>query len=161
MTDKVYSDGSSNFGAAIVARSRASTARAAETVVNLPSRPPEPDERTSLSRADDRGAGPKPGDWTSALHLVEEASEAIRIGEERANELESQLEQVMIQAAEEVRRLNAELSASEQRAARAEDRTRAAEARANEAEAWLARLHNAVHSAFGPMQRGARSGSAS
>ena len=100
------------------------------------------------------------GDWSAAIELVQEASEAIRISEERAVELEAQLAQVMAQAAEEMRRLNAEIAGVEQRLARSEERARAAEDRADEAESWLARLHDAVYTAFAPLHRRTASGRA-
>ena len=108
--------------------------------------------------APDRRPPSHVGDWSAAIELVHEASEAIRISEERAAELEAQLGQVMAQAAEEMRRLNAEIAGVEQRLARSEDRARAAEDRADEAEAWLGRLHEAVFTAFAPLHRRAVGG---
>ncbi|WP_020180827.1 hypothetical protein [Methylopila sp. M107] len=145
MTEKAYTDSAAQFSAALHARSRPVPGPRTDIVVSLPTRPPE--------SSDDRQTLAKVGDWSSALELVEEASEAIRISEERANELEVELDHVMNRAAEEMRRLNAELTAAEQKAARSEERLRAAESRASEAEAWLVRLHQAVHDAFSPLQR--------
>lgn len=87
-------------------------------------------------------------DWSSALDLIREASEAIRISEERASELEIQVQQVAAQAAEEIRILESRIASGDQRLQATEERLRAAEARANEAEAWLVRLHDAILTEF-------------
>ncbi len=88
-------------------------------------------------------------EWASAVDLIREASEAIRIGEERASELEAQLAQVVAQADLEIRRLEQEIATGAQNLARSEERARLAEARATEAEEWLVRLHDAAVEAFG------------
>lgn len=93
-------------------------------------------------------------DWSSAIDLIQEASEAIRISEERSSELEAQLNQVTAQAAEEMKRLHGLVASGEQRLARSEERLKAAEARAVEAEAWLVRMHDAVLTAFSSVQTG-------
>ena len=87
-------------------------------------------------------------DWTSALQLIREANEAIRINEERAAELELQLQKLTEEANDEITRLEARIAAGDERLAKSEERVRAAEKRASEAEAWLARLHDAVYEAF-------------
>ena len=88
-------------------------------------------------------------EWASAVDLIREASEAIRVGEERAAELEAQLAQVVAQADLEIRRLEQEVATGVQNLARSEERVRLAEARAAEAEEWLVRLHDAAIEAFG------------
>ncbi|MCJ2072024.1 hypothetical protein MKK75_25020 [Methylobacterium sp. J-030] len=88
-------------------------------------------------------------EWSSAVDLIREASEAIRVGEERASELEAQLAQVVAQADLEIRRLEQEVATGVQNLARSEERVRLAEARASEAEEWLVRLHDAAIEAFG------------
>ncbi len=88
-------------------------------------------------------------EWASAVDLIREASEAIRVGEERAAELEAQLAQVVAQADLEIRRLEQEVATGVQNLARSEERVRLAEARATEAEEWLVRLHDAAIEAFG------------
>lgn len=88
-------------------------------------------------------------EWSSAVDLIREASEAIRVGDERAAELEAQLAQVVAQADLEIRRLEQEVAAGVQNLARSEERVRLAEARAAEAEEWLVRLHDAAIEAFG------------
>ena len=96
------------------------------------------------------GAAPAPArEWASAVDLIREASEAIRVGEERAAELEAQLAQVVAQADLEIRRLEQEVATGVQNLARSEERVRLAEARAAEAEDWLVRLHDAAVEAFG------------
>lgn len=88
-------------------------------------------------------------DWSSALDLVQEACEAIRISEERVLELERQNQQSSFQAREDIKALQLQLQASERRAQAAETRATRAEARALEAESWLARLHDAITMGFG------------
>jgi hypothetical protein len=87
-------------------------------------------------------------DWSSSLDLIHEATEAIRISEERAADLEQELERVTTQSQERARLLEAQVAAAERRTEKAEERTRMAEKRAGEAEAWLARLHDAIVAGF-------------
>ena len=87
-------------------------------------------------------------DWSSALDLIREATEAISISEERVADLEAQLHQVTTTANEEMRDLNVKIAAAERRAQKAEERARTAETRANEAETWLVRIHDAVLNGF-------------
>lgn len=90
-------------------------------------------------------------DWASALELVREASEAIRVGEERANQLEEHLAEVLKEASAEIQRLNDLVAEGEQKLARTQAKADAAEARAVEAELWLAKLHDAVVESFKPI----------
>ncbi|SIQ72822.1 hypothetical protein [Bosea sp. TND4EK4] len=90
-------------------------------------------------------------DWASALELVREASEAIRVGEERADQLEEHLAEVVREASAEIKRLSDLLAESEQKVAQTEAKADAAEARAVEAERWLAKLHDAVVESFTPV----------
>lgn len=90
-------------------------------------------------------------DWASALELVREASEAIRVGEERANQLEEHLAEVLKEATAEIQRLNELVAEGEQKLAQAQARAEAADARAVEAETWLAKLHDAVVASFAPV----------
>lgn len=87
-------------------------------------------------------------DWSSALDLIREATEAINISEERAADLEIELQQVRIGASEEVRQLKGQIAAAERRIEKAEERAHSAEGRAKEAEAWLIRIHDAVLNGF-------------
>lgn len=107
-----------------------------------------PQSEAARDNGEGRDSSGKSRDWTSALHLIREANEAIRINEERAAELEAQLDKLTEEANDEIHRLEARIATSEERIARTEERARAAEKRANEAEAWLARLHDAIHEAF-------------
>lgn len=88
-------------------------------------------------------------DWSSALDLVQEACEAIRISEERVQDLERQGQQASLQAREDIKALQLQIQAGERRAQAAEARATKAEARALEAESWLARLHDAIVMGFG------------
>lgn len=106
------------------------------------------DEFRSEERAPDALPSAPTRDWSSAIDLIHEASEAIRISQERSVDLETQLEQVMAQATNEVQRLNAQIVAGEQKLAATEERLRNTEARALEAEGWLVRLHDAIFTAF-------------
>ena len=103
----------------------------------------------TMSVNSENGGGPPLREWSAAVDLIEEAGEAIRIGEQRAEELEAQLTHVTTQASEEMRRLNQQLSLMEQKLSRSEERARLAESRAHDAEAWLVRLHDAAIAAFG------------
>lgn len=92
-------------------------------------------------------------DWSAALVLVQEASEAIRISEERATQLEERLAQVLSEAREEIERLNLLVADGEQKRLQAEERANLTELRAAEAEAWLAKLHDTVVASFRPVLR--------
>lgn len=97
---------------------------------------------------------PRPGDpqssrdFSSAIDLIKEASEAIRFSEERAVELEQQLHQVSHRSAEQVKALELQVAALERRLIKSEERARAAEVRANDAETWLSRLHDTIITSF-------------
>ncbi|PZN98416.1 MAG: hypothetical protein DCF30_14250 [Hyphomicrobiales bacterium] len=92
-------------------------------------------------------------DWPSALALIEETSEAIRISDLRYAQLEERLQQTVAQAAGNMRELEAQVATANELLWRSEERARQAEARAVEAEAWLARLHDAVTTSFSPANR--------
>lgn len=141
MTDRAYSDAPTSFRASVDLRSRQNgAARPTDKIASLP--PPNADDPPSFAG---RGHAPTT-DLSSAFELIAEASEAIRISEERAEDLQQQLYRLAEESSAELSRLTAEVAAGEQRLA-------AAEARANEAELWLVRLHDAVQSAFSPLQR--------
>ncbi|WP_192845680.1 hypothetical protein [Aureimonas sp. AU22] len=97
----------------------------------------------------DRSGGAR--DWSAALDLVREASEAIRIRDERATEMEIEHRLDAERASEEIRSLQEQLDESEVRLAETEARVRLAEARAAEAEAWLAKMHDTIVGSFGQM----------
>jgi len=92
-------------------------------------------------------------DWPSALALIEETSEAIRISDLRYAQLEERLQQTISQAAVNMRELEAQIATANEMLWRSEERGRQAEARAVEAEAWLARLHDAVTTSFSQANR--------
>lgn len=92
-------------------------------------------------------------EWASAIELVREASEAIRISEERAAELEVQLRSVVDQAEGEMKLLHEQISSHQQTIERLEDHLRRTEKRAKDAETWLIRLYDAVFTAFGPRSK--------
>lgn len=87
-------------------------------------------------------------DWPAALALIEETSEAIRLSDLRYAQLDDRLQQTIAQAAVNMRELEGQLASANEMLRRAEERARHAEIRALEAEAWLARLHDAVTTSF-------------
>lgn len=97
-----------------------------------------------------RSSGPSPEvvvsterrDWGAAIDLISEASNAVRWAEERAQTAEDYSKQLAAFHKEQ-------LKAAEQRAVNAEKRAEAALVRAAEAEAWLARFHDAIVEGFG------------
>jgi hypothetical protein len=97
-------------------------------------------------------------DWPSALALIEETSEAMRISDLRYAQLEERLQQTAAQAAAGIRELEAQIAAANDQLWRAEERARQAELRALEAEAWLARLHDAVTNSFSHANRAPQRG---
>ncbi|WP_264045405.1 hypothetical protein [Methylobacterium flocculans] len=80
-------------------------------------------------------------DWSASLDLIHEATAAIRISEERANELEEELERTVAQFKARESALEAQISVTQSRA-------ELAERRAAEAEDWLGRMHDAVVDGF-------------
>lgn len=145
MSEQAVKDAAPSAGNSILMRAwQANVARPGDKVINFSA------AMSETASAADGGAPSLPQrDWVSAIDLVQEAAEAIRISEERAVDLENQLRSVIGQAEEEVRQLQKTLAASQQMVSQAEDRARRAEARAKEAETWLVRIHDAVFTAFG------------
>ena len=84
---------------------------------------------------------PQKRDWSSAIDLVNEACEAVRLAEERAVTAERYSQQLNQYYAEQVRGLEVRLLAAEKRG-------EAANTRAAEAEEWLVRFHDAIVSGF-------------
>ncbi|MEA2839920.1 MAG: hypothetical protein QOF41_1250 [Methylobacteriaceae bacterium] len=80
-------------------------------------------------------------DWSSAIDLVNEACEAVRLAEERAATAERYSQQLNQYYAEQVKGLELRLQTAEKRA-------EAANARAAEAEEWLVRFHDAIVGGF-------------
>lgn len=125
-----------------VASASVADAPAAERVVSFQPMPVDNDLLSSDSPLRRR-------DWSSALDLVEEACEAIRIRDERVDELEREAVQFAAQMREEMKLYQAQLQAAQRQIQQAEARAEKAEARATEAETWLARLDEAIKSGFG------------
>ncbi len=90
--------------------------------------------------AGERGDQPK-RDWSSAIDLVNEAFEAIRLADERAVAAENYHQQLIQHHKEQVRSLDARIAAAEKRAETAEGRLK-------EAESWLARFHDTIVDGF-------------
>lgn len=136
-SDKIAAFPSASFAAAPFPAGSAHAASLAE---------PEAARPAALTAAPQR-------DWPSALALIEETSEAIRISDLRYAQLEERLQQTIAQAAVNMRELEAQVATSNELLWRSEERARQAEARAVEAEAWLARLHDAVTTSFSSANR--------
>ena len=100
-----------------------------------------------------RHAGTIARDWSSALDLIQEANDAIRLSEERSADLEAELREVSAKAAETARQLEGQLASVERRLGKMEERARLAEARASDSEAWLVRLNDSLVAAFGHRRR--------
>jgi hypothetical protein len=116
--------------------------------------PPETEEPPVAAVQPDsepeKGDGKEPSqpqrDWGTALDMLHEAFEAVRIAENHNQQLEA--------AAEEARRMHrAESLAFQERIAALESRIVLAETRATEAESWLERFHTAVVEGFDPRRR--------
>ena len=90
----------------------------------------QPGERSDMKR-----------DWSSAIDLVNEAFEAIRLADERAVAAENYHQQLVQHHKEQVRNLESRIAASDKRAETAEQRVK-------EAEAWLARFHDTIVDGF-------------
>ena len=80
-------------------------------------------------------------DWSSAIDLVNEAFEAIRLADERAVAAENYHQQLVQHHKEQVKNLESRIQASEKRA-------ETAEARLKDAESWLARFHDTIVDGF-------------
>lgn len=147
--DPLQKDSLQTAAVSWISRSRSEAMmKASEKIVSFSTQAPEaePDGEARKASLQSR-------DWSSTLDLIREASEAIRISEERAADLEVQVQRITVQATEELRQLEAEIALGQQHLAKAEERARVAEGRANEAEAWLIRLHDAVLGSFNRLPR--------
>ena len=98
-------------------------------------------EKSQQGQGSGGSAPPQKRDWSSALDLVNEAFEAIRIADERALASEDYREQLEQHHRDQVKALEARLFASEKRA-------EAAETRAKDAEIWLAKFHDTIVDGF-------------
>ncbi len=80
-------------------------------------------------------------DWASAIELVNEACEAIRLAEEKASAAERYSEELSRYHIEQTKLAELKISSLEKRVENAEGR-------ANEAEDWLLRFHDAIMDGF-------------
>lgn len=87
------------------------------------------------------GAGSGKRDWSSALDLVSEAFEAIRMADERAAASEEYQAELVQRHADQVKVLETRIAAAEKRAD-------AAENRAKIAEGWLSKFHDTIIDEF-------------
>lgn len=87
------------------------------------------------------GAGAGKRDWSSALDLVSEAFEAIRMADERAAASEEYQAELVQRHSDHVKVLETRITAAEKRAD-------AAETRAKTAEAWLSKFHDTIIDEF-------------
>ncbi|GGD24577.1 hypothetical protein [Aureimonas glaciei] len=92
-------------------------------------------------------------DWAAALTLVEEASQAIRMSDERVAELERLLQTQSLQMREDLLMIQNQLQKAQREVAAAHQQAAAAEARARESEEWLMRLNDAITDGFGSLPR--------
>ena len=100
--------------------------------------------------------GPSERDWVKTLYLVDQASDALRVAEERIRELENRNEELIRRAADELKSVQAMLHAAETRALRAEARAKEAEDRARIDREWLLRIHDAMEQFGAPRMPGPR-----
>lgn len=92
-------------------------------------------------------AAPAPRrDWGAAIDLIKEASEAVRLAEERATTAEEYSHQLSNFHKEQLKTMEAKIATAERRA-------EVANLRAVEAESWLARYHDAIVQGFGTREK--------
>jgi len=99
--------------------------------------------------AEDEAASPARRDWSAALDLIQEATEAIRLSEERVEELERQAEEQEARTRAEYAALRDQLQLAQREIENAYARASAAEKQAQEANEWLGRLNSAITQGFG------------
>jgi hypothetical protein len=81
-------------------------------------------------------------DWASAIELINEAAEAVRLADERAVAAERYSQELAQYYTEQAK-------AAELKIAGLEKRLEVTEAKARDAEEWLVRFHDAIMSGFG------------
>ncbi|MGI3903647.1 MAG: hypothetical protein ACRYGP_14835 [Janthinobacterium lividum] len=96
-------------------------------------------DKLLLTAADGAASGKR--DWSSALDLVSEAFEAIRMADERAAASEDYQTELVQRHADHVRVLETRIIAAEKRA-------EVAESRAKVAEGWLSKFHDTIIDEF-------------
>lgn len=87
-------------------------------------------------------AVPAGRDWASAIELINEAAEAVRLADERAVAAERYSQELAQYYTEQAK-------AAELKIAGLEKRLEVTEAKARDAEEWLVRFHDAIMSGFG------------
>ncbi|HTJ03380.1 MAG TPA: hypothetical protein VL492_11360 [Methylovirgula sp.] len=87
-------------------------------------------------------AVPAGRDWASAIELINEAAEAVRLADERAIAAERYSQELAQYYTEQAK-------AAELKIAGLEKRLEVTEAKARDAEEWLVRFHDAIMSGFG------------
>ncbi len=83
-------------------------------------------------------------DWAAAVDLINEAAEAVRISDERANSAERYSQELVAYYGEQAKTAEAKIAALEKR-------LEISEAKAREAEEWLVRFHDAIMAGFGSL----------
>jgi hypothetical protein len=94
-------------------------------------------------------AAPARKDWSAALDLIQEATEAIRMSEERVEELERAAEEQETRMRSEYALLRDQLQMAQREIEAAYARAAVAEKQAQDAHEWLARLNSAITQGFG------------
>lgn len=97
-------------------------------------------------------------DLAAALDLVHQAAESIRVTENRAQDMEARTRALADRATEELRLAESRIQAAEARARAFEERALQAEARAQEAEEWLKRIHDVIVEELPPRIDGSTQG---
>lgn len=120
-------------GAAVQAKDGSPAPAAIRIVSPKPKAPP-----TSTA------AAPAGRDWASAVELINEAAEAVRMADERAAAAERYSQELAQYYTEQAK-------AAELKIAGLEKRLEVTEAKAREAEEWLIRFHDAIMSGFGSL----------
>jgi cell division septum initiation protein DivIVA len=114
------------------------------------------DRATTLSRpltSPSAQIPPVGKDWATAVLLVQEAAEAIRLGKERASELELEAAEQLKQYHADLKGLHAELLNARLEIEAANNRTRIAEQQLSEATEWLEKLGGAISTSFADLSR--------
>ena len=118
-----------------------------DNVLRLAFPPEEPADNVADRR------GPSERDWVKTLYLVDQASDALRVAEERIRELEARNEELVQRATDELKAVQSMVHAAETRAMRAETRAKEAEERARVDRDWLLRIHDAMENLHAPRGR--------
>ncbi|QXX73604.1 hypothetical protein [Methylovirgula sp. HY1] len=81
-------------------------------------------------------------DWAAAVDLINEAAEAVRLADERANSAERYSQELAQYYNEQAKTADAKIASLEKR-------LESSEAKAREAEEWLIRFHDTIMKGFG------------